>query len=77
MQSIISLVRRYELVWWWAIVGVINFVIDYLIFIGMYLVNTSVLVSSFVAGLFSITLNYFTIYFWSFKSQADHSKSGI
>ena len=77
MQNLISLVKRYGSMWRWAIVGIITFVIDYLIFIGMYSVITSVLVANFVAKLFSITFNYLAHYFWSFKSQADHSKSGI
>jgi putative flippase GtrA len=62
--------------WRWAIVGTITFVIDYFIFIGMYSVITSVLIANFMAGLFSITFNYLAHYFWSFKSQADHGKSG-
>ena len=76
MQNVISLVKRYGSVWRWVIVGTITIVIDYLIFIGMYSVITSVLVANFVAGLFSITFNYLTHYFWSFKSEADHGKSG-
>jgi len=76
MQNLISLVRRYGSMWRWAIVGIITFVIDYLIFIGMYSAITSVLIANFIAGLFSITFNYLAHYFWSFKSQADHSKSG-
>ena len=63
--------------WRWALVGTATTVIDYLIFIGMYSVITSVLVANFLAGLFSITFNYLAHYFWSFKSQADHSKSGV
>ena len=43
----------------------------------MYSLITSVLIANFCAGLFSITFNYRAHYFWSFKSQADHSKSGI
>jgi len=62
--------------WRWAIVGTLTTAIDYLIFIGMYSVITSVLVANFLAGLFSITFNYLAHYFWSFKSEADHSKSG-
>jgi putative flippase GtrA len=76
MQNVISLVKRYGSMWRWAIVGIITFVIDYLIFIGMYSVITSVLIANFVAGLFSITFNYLAHYFWSFKSEADHGKSG-
>jgi putative flippase GtrA len=62
--------------WRWAIVGTTTVLIDYLIFIGMYSVITSVLVANFLAGLFSITFNYLAHYFWSFKSEADHGKSG-
>jgi putative flippase GtrA len=76
MQNVISLVKRYGSMWRWAIVGTITIVIDYLIFIGMYSVITSVLVANFVSGLFSITFNYLAHYFWSFKSEADHGKSG-
>lgn len=76
MQNLISLIRRYGSMWRWAIVGTITFMIDFLFFIGMYSVITSVLFANFLAGLFSITFNYLAHYFWSFKSQADHSKSG-
>jgi len=72
-----SLVKRYGSMWRWAIVGTATVVIDYLTFIEMYSVITSVLVANFLAGLFSITFNYLAHYFWSFKSEADHSKSGI
>ena len=77
MRNVISLVKRYGSMWRWAIVGTLTTVIDYLIFIGMYSVITSVLVANFLAGLFSITFNYLAHYFWSFKSEADHSKSGV
>ena len=76
MQNVISFLKRYGSMWRWAIVGIITLVIDYLIFIGMYSVITSVLVANFVAGLFSITFNYLAHYFWSFKSESDHGKSG-
>ena len=76
MQNVISLIKRYGSMWRWAIVGTATTVIDYLIFVGMYSVITSVLVANFLAGLFSITFNYLAHYFWSFKSEADHGKSG-
>jgi putative flippase GtrA len=76
MQNVISLVKRYGSMWRWAIVGTLTTVIDYLIFIGMYSVITSVLVANFLAGIFSIAFNYLAHYFWSFKSEADHGKSG-
>ena len=76
-QNVITLVKKYSSMWRWALVGVTTVVIDYLIFISTYSVITSVLIANFCAGLFSITFNYLAHYFWSFKSQADHSNSGV
>ena len=76
-QKVITLIKKYGSMWRWALVGITTTVIDYLIFISMYSVITSVLIANFFAGLFSITFNYLAHYFWSFKSQANHSKSGI
>ena len=72
-----TLINKYRSMWRWALVGITTTVIDYLIFISMYSVIASVLIANFSAGLFSITFNYLAHYFWSFKSQADHSESGI
>ena len=76
-HKVITLIKKYGSMWRWALVGITTAVIDYLIFISMYSVITSVFIANFFAGLFSITFNYIAHYFWSFKSQADHSKSGI
>ena len=76
-QKVIILIKKYGSMWRWALVGITTTVIDYFIFIAMYSVITSVLIANFCAGLFSITFNYLAHYFWSFKSQADHSKSGL
>ena len=76
-KSVITLINKYGSMWRWALVGITTTVIDYLIFISMYSVITSVLIANFCAGLFSITFNYLAHYFWSFKSEADHSKSGV
>ena len=76
-RIVISLIKKCGSMWRWALVGTTTTVIDYLIFISMYSVITSVLIANFCAGLFSITFNYLAHYFWSFKSQADHSKSGL
>ena len=76
-QTVIFLIQKYSSMWRWAIVGITTTVIDYLIFISMYSVIISVLVANFCAGVFSITFNYLAHFFWSFKSQANHSKSGV
>jgi putative flippase GtrA len=77
LKNIYILKALYSEKFRWALVGVTSAVIDYLIFIAIYSVITSVLIANFCAGLFSITFNYLAHYFWSFKSEADHSKSGI
>ena len=76
-RNVISLIKKYSSMWRWALVGTTTAVIDYVIFISLYSVIISVLIANFCAGLFSITFNYLAHYFWSFKSQADHSKSGL
>ena len=76
-QNVITLIKKYSSMWRWALVGVATTTMDYVIFISMYSVINSVLIANFCAGLFSITFNYLAHYFWSFKSQADHSKSGL
>ena len=77
MQKIIRLLRRYGSLFRWALVGVSTAVIDYIIFISIYSVVTSVLIANFLAGLASIGFNYIAHYFWSFKSQTDHTKAGL
>ena len=77
MEKFIGLIEKHSSMWRWALVGMSTAVIDYVIFISMYSVIKSVLIANFIAGLISITFNYLAHYFWSFKSEADHSKSGI
>ena len=77
MQKIISLFEKYGSLLRWALVGVATAIIDYIIFISMYSVIVSVLVANFFAGLVSLSFNYSAHYFWSFKSQTDHTKSAL
>ncbi len=77
MQKLTTLFKKYGSLWRWALVGVTTTVIDYIIFISIYSVIISVLVANFFAGLVSIGFNYSAHYFWSFKSQTDHTKAGI
>ena len=76
-RNVISLIKKYGYMWRWALVGTTTAVIDYFIFISMYSEITSVLIANFCAGLFSISFNYLAHYFWSIKTQDDHSKSGL
>ena len=77
MEVISSLMNKYGSLWRWALVGVTTAIIDYTIFISMYSVISSVLIANFFAGLLSIGFNYIAHYFWSFKSQTDHTKAGL
>jgi len=77
MQKVIYLFRKYESLLRWALVGISTTVIDYIIFIALYSVITSVLISNFFAGFVSLSFNYISHYLWSFKSQTDHKKAGL
>ena len=61
----------------WASVGVTTFTIDYIIFLPLYAITSSVLIANFTSGVFSISFNYLTHYSFSFISDATHSKSGV
>ena len=76
-QKVIALIKKYGSMWRWALVGITTTIIDYLIFISIYSVITSVLVANSFAGLVSLSFNYSAHYFWSFKSQTDHTKAGL
>jgi putative flippase GtrA len=76
LESIKSLIAKYGSILRWASVGMITAVIDYIIFITMYSVVTSVLIANFCSGLLSIIFNYLAHYFWSFRSEVNHLKSG-
>ena len=77
MQKIIPLFEKYGSISRWALVGVTTTAIDYILFISIYSVIISVLVANFFAGLVSLSFNYSAHYFWSFKSQTDHSTAAL
>jgi putative flippase GtrA len=77
IQIIPNFLIKFGSIWRWALVGTTTTIIDYIVFISLYSVITSVLVANFFAGLVSIYFNYSAHYFWSFKSQSDHTNAGI
>ena len=77
MQKILSIFERYGSLLRWALVGVTTALIDYVIFISMYSLIISVLVANFISGLVSLSFNYSAHYFWSFKSQTNHTKASL
>ena len=76
MGSIKSLIGKYGSILRWASVGIVTALIDYIIFVTMYSAVTSVLIANFCSGLLSIIFNYLAHYFWSFRSEVNHLKSG-
>ena len=72
-----TLLIKYGSIWRWALVGATTTIIDYITFISLYSVITTVLVANFCAGLVSVSFNYAAHYFWSFKSRSEHKKAGI
>jgi putative flippase GtrA len=61
----------------WVLVGVTTTVIDYLIFITLYGPVNSVFVVNLISSAVATSLNYFTHHRWTFKSDQNHSRSGV
>jgi putative flippase GtrA len=61
----------------WVLVGVTTTVIDYLIFITIYGPINSVFAANLISSAVAISLNYFTHHRWTFKSDQNHSRSGV
>ena len=61
----------------WVLVGVTTTVIDYLIFITLYGPINSVFVVNLISSAVATSMNYFTHHRWTFKSDQNHSRSGI
>ncbi len=61
----------------WMLVGFFTTATDYLIFISLYGPINSVVVSNFISGFVATSINYYTHHRWTFKSEQNHSKSGV
>ena len=61
----------------WVLVGVTTTVIDYFIFITLYGPMNSVFVVNLISSAVATSLNYFTHHRWTFKSDQNHSRSGV
>jgi putative flippase GtrA len=61
----------------WVIVGISTTATDYFIFISLYGPIDSVVIANFISAFIATSLNYYSHHRWTFKSQQDHSKSGI
>ena len=61
----------------WVIVGISTTATDYFIFISLYGPIDSVVIVNFTSAFVATSLNYYSHHKWTFKSQQDHSKSGV
>ena len=61
----------------WVIVGIITTATDYFIFISLYGPIDSVVIANFISAFVATSLNYYSHHKWTFKSEQDHSKSGV
>jgi putative flippase GtrA len=61
----------------WVLVGVTTTVVDYLIFITLYGAINSVFIANLISASIATSLNYFTHHRWTFKSDQNHSRSGV
>jgi putative flippase GtrA len=61
----------------WVIVGTSTTATDYFIFIFLYGSVDSVVIANFISAFVATSINYYSHHKWTFKSQQDHSKSGV
>ena len=61
----------------WGAVGITTTVIDYLIFVSLYGPTNSVFLANLIAASTATSLNYYTHHRWTFKSEQNHSRSGL
>ena len=61
----------------WGAVGLFTNVIDYVLFITLYGTIKSVFIANLISSSVSTSINYLTHHKWTFKSDQNHSKSGM
>ena len=61
----------------WGAVGTLTTVVDYSLFIILYGVVNSVFLANLISASISTSINYFFHHKWTFKSEQNHSKSGV
>ena len=61
----------------WIVIGVTTFSIDYILFLSLYKISNSVVISNFFSAGLATLLNYILNYNWSFHSEKIKVKSSI
>ena len=61
----------------WGLVGVTTTAVDYLLFISLYGPIGSIFLANLISATVATCINYLTHHRWTFKSNQNHSKSGV
>ena len=61
----------------WGLVGMTTTLVDYLIFISIYGPISSVFLANLISATVATCINYLTHHRWTFKSEQNHSRSGL
>jgi putative flippase GtrA len=61
----------------WAAVGITTTAIDYILFITLFGPINSVFIANLIAAVVATGINYLTHHRWTFKSNQQHSRSGV
>ena len=61
----------------WSAVGIFTTAVDYLLFINLYGWINSVFIANLISSVVATSINYFTHHRWTFKSEQNHSRSGV
>ena len=61
----------------WAAVGITTTAIDYILFITLFGPINSVFIANLFAAVVATSFNYLTHHRWTFKSNQQHSRSGV
>ena len=61
----------------WGLVGVTTTAVDYLLFISLYGPIGSIFLANLISATVATFINYLTHHRWTFKSNQNHSKSGV
>jgi putative flippase GtrA len=61
----------------WAAVGITTTSIDYILFVTLFGPINSVFIANLIAAVVATSFNYLTHHRWTFKSNQQHSRSGV
>jgi putative flippase GtrA len=61
----------------WAAVGITTAAIDYILFVTLFGPIDSVFIANLIAAVVATSCNYLTHHRWTFKSNQQHSRSGV